>query len=92
MTGDLRGINAALEGDDVPQPLRVHVFSDGCVNVAGELQMLVSGPGALASLARRLIASGFNPDEQELDIHRNGGEFIERVLLRDALLENTCED
>jgi hypothetical protein len=76
------GVNAALEGDDVPQPLRVHVFSDGCVNVAGELQMLVSGPGALASLARRLIASGLNPDEQELDIH-SGGEFIERRLLRD---------
>jgi hypothetical protein len=79
-------MNAALEGDDAPQPLRVHVFSDGCVNVAGELQMLVSGPDALACLARRLIAAGFNPHEQELDIH-SGGEFIERKLLRDLARE-----
>jgi len=44
--------------------------------------MSAYGGGALQTRARKMLAVGYDPDQQ-LDIHR-GGESVQRVLLRDA--------
>ena len=44
--------------------------------------MSAYGRGALQTIARKMLAVGYDPD-QELDVHR-GGESVQRVLLRDA--------
>jgi hypothetical protein len=76
-------MNAVLEGDDAPQPIRVFMYGDGFASIDGELMMSAFGSNALATIGRKLIALGFDPNEQELDVHR-GGECINRILLRDA--------
>jgi len=74
--------NAPLEGDDIPEPIRVWMYGDGFASIDGELQMSAFGPGALQTIARKLLAVGYDPD-QELHVHR-GGEYVMRVRLRDA--------
>jgi hypothetical protein len=76
-------ILAAREGDDVPpEPVRIFVYDDNFVSVdGGDLTMSASGPGCLATVARKLLAVGYDPDS-ELDVRR-GGE-LRRLLLRDA--------
>ena len=73
---------AAVEGDDIAEPIRVFVYGDGFASIDGELSMSAFGSGALQTIARKLLAVGYDPD-QELDIHR-GGEHITRLSLRDA--------
>jgi hypothetical protein len=81
MSDDL--LNAALEGDDAPpERIRVFMYGDNFVSVdGGDLTMSASGPGCLATVARKLLAVGYDPDS-ELDVRR-GGE-LRRLLLRDA--------
>jgi hypothetical protein len=67
-------MNAAREGDDVPEPIRVYLYGDGFASIDAELMMSASGPGALQTIARKLLAIGYAPD-QELDVHR-GGECL----------------
>jgi hypothetical protein len=78
--------NASLgEGDDIPaagERIRVWLYGDGFASIDGELQMSAFGPGALQTIARKLIAVGYDP-EQELDVHR-GGECRARISLREA--------
>jgi hypothetical protein len=74
--------NAAFEGADVLQPIRVFMYGDGFASIDGELSMSAFGPGALQTIARKLLAVGYDPD-QELDVNR-GGECVNRILLRDA--------
>jgi hypothetical protein len=81
MSGDTS--NAALEGDDAPQPLRVFLYKDGYASVNGEVLLSAFGPNPVRTIARKLIAQGRDPDAQELLVH-HGGERVERVLLRDA--------
>jgi hypothetical protein len=79
--------NAQLEGDDFPEPIRVWMYGDGFASIDGELQMSAFGPGALGTIARKLLAVGYDPD-QELHVHR-GGECVMRILLRDAGQDTT---
>jgi hypothetical protein len=39
-------VTAAVEGDDVPQPIRVFIYGDGFCSIDGELMMSAFGPGA----------------------------------------------
>jgi len=70
------------EGDDVPEPIRVWLYGDGFASIDGEIAMSAFGPGALQTVARKLLAVGYDP-EQELDVHR-GGESLNRISLREA--------
>jgi hypothetical protein len=79
-------LNAACEGDDIPQPLRVYLYGDGFASIDGELSMSAFGPGALATIAKKLLRIGYDPD-RELALIR-GGKRQQRVLLRDAAGEN----
>lgn len=73
-------MSAQLEGDDVPpEPIRVFMYSDGIATIDGELSMSAFGPSALQAIARKLLAVGYDPD-QELDVHR-GGECLCRSWL-----------
>jgi hypothetical protein len=75
-----------IDEDHLPrQPVRVFLYSDGLASIDGELQMSAFGSGALGAIARKLVALGYDGD-QELDVHR-GGECINRILLRDAAQE-----
>jgi hypothetical protein len=38
--------NAALEGDDAPQPLRVFLYKDGYASVDGEVLLSAFGPNS----------------------------------------------
>jgi len=70
------------EGDDVPEPIRVWLYGDGFASIDGEIAMSAFGPGALQTIARKLLAVGYDP-EQELDVHR-GGSSLNRISLREA--------
>ena len=77
----------SVDEDHLPhQPVRVFLYSDGFASIDGELQMSAFGRNALATIGRKLIALGYDPNEQELDVHK-GGECINRILLRDAAQE-----
>ena len=79
-------MNAALERDDIPaEPIRVWLYGDGFASIDAELAMSTFGPGALQTIARKLLAVGYDADQQ-LDIHR-GGERLNRLTLRDAAHE-----
>jgi len=76
-------MNVQLEGDDIPtEPIRVWLYGDGFASIDAELAMSAFGPGALQTIARKLLAVGYDP-EQELDVHR-GGNRLNRIRLRDA--------
>jgi len=73
--------------DHLPrEPIRAWLYGDGFCSIDGELQMSAFGPGALATIARKLLAVGYDGD-QTLDVHR-GGESVNRILLRDAAQES----
>jgi hypothetical protein len=73
-------MNAVCEGDDVPpEPIRYFLYGDGFASIDGELAMSAFGPGALQTIARKLLAVGYDPD-QELDVH-HGGECLCRSWL-----------
>jgi hypothetical protein len=75
-------MNAAIEGDDVPpERIKVWLYGDGFASIDGEVQMSAFGPSALQTIARKLLAVGYDPEE-ELDVHR-GGECL-RITLREA--------
>jgi hypothetical protein len=76
---------AAVEGDDIREPIRIFLYGDGFASIDGELAMSAFGPGALQTIARKLLAVGYDPD-QELDVHR-GGECLTRLTLREAAHE-----
>jgi hypothetical protein len=72
-----------IDEDHLPrQPVRVHFYSDGFVSIDNEFTLSAFGPGALQAIARKLLAVGYDPD-QELHVNR-GSECINRVSLRDA--------
>ncbi|PWT79347.1 MAG: hypothetical protein C5B58_13700 [Acidobacteria bacterium] len=78
--------NAQLEGDDVlSERLRVFMYGDGFASIDGELAISAFGPRALQTIAKKLLAAGYDPD-QKLDIHR-GGQRLNRIRLRDAAHE-----
>jgi hypoxanthine phosphoribosyltransferase len=52
--------------------------------------MSAYGPGALQTIARKLIAVGYDPDRM-LDVHR-GGDSIARLPLRDAARDGDAHD
>jgi hypothetical protein len=81
-------MNAQAEGDDVPaeEAVRVYLYGDGFASIDGELQMSAFGPSALATIAKKLIRIGYDPD-RELALIR-GGKRQQRILLRDAAGEN----
>jgi hypothetical protein len=54
--------NAACEGDDLPEPLRIYLYGDGFASIDGELQMSAFGPSALATLAKKLLRIGYDAD------------------------------
>jgi hypothetical protein len=62
--------------------VRVFLYGDGFASIDGELSMSAYGPGALQTIARKLLAVGYDPD-RVLDVLR-GGDCITRLLLRDA--------
>jgi hypothetical protein len=79
--------SAAAEGDDVPaepnaEVVRIYLYGDGFASIDGELQMSAFGPNALGTIARKLLAIGYDSD-RELALIR-GGKRMSRVLLRDA--------
>jgi hypothetical protein len=75
--------NACLEGADIHrEPIRVVVYGGHLASIDGELMMSASGPGALRTIARKLLAVGYDPD-QKLDIHR-GGRREALLPLREA--------
>jgi hypothetical protein len=79
-------MNACGEGDDIPlEPIRVWLYGDGFASIDGDLQMSAFGPGALQTIAKKLLVAGYDP-EQELDVRR-GGEGLNRIRLRDAARE-----
>jgi hypothetical protein len=76
-------MNAQAEGDDIPEPpVRCYLYGNGYASIDGALSMSAFGPGALRTIARKLLALGYEPD-RVLDIHR-GGKRTARVLLGDA--------
>lgn len=75
-------MNAQLEGDDIPEPIRCYLYGDGFASIDGALAMSAFGPGALQTIAKKLLAVGYDAD-QKLDVHR-GGERLNRIRLRDA--------
>jgi hypothetical protein len=81
---------AVCEGADVPEPIRVFLYGDGFASIDGELSMSAFGSGALQTIARKLIAVGYDPD-QVLDVHR-GGDCITRLPLRDAARDGDAHD
>jgi hypothetical protein len=75
--------NACLEGADIPrEPIRVVMYGDHFASIDGELMMSASGPNARRTIARRLLAMGYDADRQ-LDTHR-GGKREAPLSLRDA--------
>ena len=60
MSGDLRDLNAALEGDDIPPPIRVFQFGKHFVS-ADSGALTATGPECLATLARKLLARRQRP-------------------------------
>jgi hypothetical protein len=81
---------AALDGDVPAERIRVWLYGDGFASIDGELAMSAFGPGALQTIARKLLAVGYDPD-QELDVHR-GGECLTRLSLREAAHEPLAGD
>jgi hypothetical protein len=83
---------ACVEGDDdaPPERIRVFLYSDSVASIDGELSMSAFGSGALQTIARKLIAVGYDPD-QVLDVHR-GGDCITRLPLRDAARDGDAHD
>jgi hypothetical protein len=75
--------------EDTPEPIRCYLYSDAIASIDGELQMTAFGPSALATIARKLIRIGYDPD-RELALIR-GGKRMSRVLLKDAAGENLHE-
>jgi hypothetical protein len=72
-----------VESDDVPpEPIRCWMYGDGFASVDGDLQMSAFGPGALQTIAKKLLAVGYDP-EQQLDICR-GGKREALLPLREA--------
>jgi hypothetical protein len=79
-----------IQGDDIPsEPIRCFVYGDGFASVDGELQMSAFGPGALQTIAKKLLAVGYMPD-QELEIRR-GGQREALLPLREAARQPTTE-
>jgi hypothetical protein len=74
------------QADDIPEPIRAFLYGDGFASIDGELQMSAFGPGALSTIARKLLRLGYEPD-RELALIR-GGKRMSRVLLRDAAQGN----
>jgi hypothetical protein len=75
--------NACVEGDDIlSEPIRCWCYGDGFCSIDGELQMSAFGPGALQTIAKKLLTVGFHP-EQQLDIRR-GGKREALLPLREA--------
>jgi hypothetical protein len=72
---------AAFDAGDI-RPIRIFLYGDGFASIDGELQMSAFGPSALQTIAKKLLAVGYDPD-QELDVHR-GGESLTRLSLREA--------
>jgi len=83
-------MNAQFEGDDIPpEPIRVFLYSDSIASIDGELAMSAFGPSALQTIAQKLLALGYDADQQ-LDVHR-GGERLNRLSLREASLQQENE-
>jgi hypothetical protein len=81
----MRMTETALRDDDALPPVRVFLYGDGFASIDNEFSLSAFGPGALQTIAKKLLAVGYDPDQQ-LDVNR-GGECINRVLLRDAAHE-----
>jgi hypothetical protein len=83
-------LNACLDGDDVlPEPIRCFVYGDGFASIDGALQMSAFGPGALQTIAKKLLAIGYDP-EQQLDVRR-GGKREALLPLREAAQQPATE-
>ena len=56
---------AVSEGDDISdEPLKVFSYGDQFVSGDETLGLSAQGPDALATLARRLVQSGFDPERR----------------------------
>jgi hypothetical protein len=75
-------MNAQAEGDDIPEPIRAFLYGDGFASIDGELQMSAFGPGALATIAKKLLRLGYEPDREIICLR--GGQRTARLSLRDA--------
>lgn len=60
-------LEPVAEGDDVLEPIRCFCYGDGFVSVDAELSISAFGPNALATIAKKLLAIGHDPDRQ-LDV------------------------
>jgi len=76
-----------IDEDHLPRErIKLFLYADGFCSVDNGLMMSAFGGGALQTIARKMLALGYDP-EQELDVHR-GGESVQRILLRDAVLDS----
>jgi hypothetical protein len=75
---------AAHEVDEETRPLRIILFGSqfAAVDDSEAMGFSASGPSCLATLAQRLLQSGYAP-QQTLSLHR-GGQHIGRVSLAAA--------
>jgi hypothetical protein len=48
-------LTPAAEGGDIPEPIRCYLYGDGFASIDGALQMSAFGPGALQTIAKKLI-------------------------------------
>jgi hypothetical protein len=69
--------------------VRIYLYGDGFASIDGDLAMSAFGSTALQTIARKLLAVGYDPD-RELDIHR-GGDCVTRLLLRDAARDGDAQ-
>lgn len=79
-------LEPVAEGDDVLEPIRCFCHGDGFVSVDAELSMSAFGPNALATIAKKLLAIGHDPDRQ-LDVFR-GGKREGRAVPASAMRQN----
>jgi hypothetical protein len=70
---------------DTREPLKVVMYGNAFVSLDGAIRMSVSGPNGLQTLARKLLAIGYDPD-QKVDVER-GGKRMARLPLREAAQE-----
>jgi hypothetical protein len=82
-------MNAQAEGDDIAEPVRCYLYGDGFASIDGALSMSAFGPGALSTIAKKLLRLGYEPD-REIICHR-GGKRTARLLLRDAAQQGEFE-
>jgi hypothetical protein len=79
-------VNAQAEGDDIPpEPLKIFLYSDNVATIDNGFSMTAFGKGALATIAKKLIAIGYDGDRELICIR--GGQRT-RMPLRDVAGEN----